>query len=184
MISKIWGSIWEIVQFAAIVLVVVLPIRMYVAQPFIVSGASMAPTFENGNYLIIDELTYNVIREPQKGEVIVFRYPLDPSKFFIKRIVGLPEETVEVRDNTVIIYNKQNPGGLILKEDYLDASQQTLGNNRIRMDDDEYFMMGDNRLMSHDSRAFGPVKKTFITGRAMLRLYPLNRIGTIPRVSN
>ena len=150
MISKIWGSIWEIVQFAAIVLVVVLPIRMYVAQPFIVSGASMAPTFENGNYLIIDELTYNVIREPQKGEVIVFRYPLDPSKFFIKRIVGLPGEDV------------------------------TVDGREWKLNESEYFVMGDNRLQSLDSRTFGALPRDHITGRALLRLWPPTALAYEP----
>ena len=142
MISKLFGGAWEIIQFALIVLVVVLPIRIYIAQPFIVSGASMVPTFENGDYLIIDEFTYNFIREPQKGEVIVFRYPNDPSKFFIKRIVGLPGEEVVV-----------------------DGRSWTVGN-------DEYFVMGDNRLQSLDSRSFGGLPRDNITGRALLRLWP------------
>jgi signal peptidase I len=174
---------WEVIKTVLISLAIILPIRYYLVQPFFVKGPSMESNFLNNDYLIVNEIGYR-FEDPQRGDVVIFRYPLDTKQFFIKRIVGLPGETVEVRDNSVIIYNKQNPGGLILKEDYLDASQQTLGNSRIRMDDDEYFMMGDNRLMSHDSRAFGPVKKTFIIGRAMLRLYPLNRIGTISRITN
>ncbi|MBI1957376.1 MAG: signal peptidase I [Candidatus Niyogibacteria bacterium] len=142
MISKLFGGAWEIIKFALVVLVVVLPIRFYVAQPFIVSGASMVPTFESGNYLIIDEFTYTFIREPQKGEVIVFRYPNDPSKFFIKRVVGLPGEEVIV-----------------------DGREWTLAA-------DEYFVMGDNRLQSLDSRSFGALPRSNITGRALLRLWP------------
>ncbi|MBI2038689.1 MAG: signal peptidase I [Candidatus Niyogibacteria bacterium] len=142
MISKLFGGAWEIIKFALVVLVVVLPIRIYVAQPFIVSGASMVPTFESGDYLIIDEFTYTFIREPRKGEVIVFRYPNDPSKFFIKRIVGLPSEEVIV-----------------------DGREWKLAA-------DEYFVMGDNRLQSLDSRSFGALPRDNITGRALLRLWP------------
>lgn len=150
MVPKLWGGAWEIIQFAIIVLVVVLPIRIYVAQPFIVSGASMVPTFESGDYLIIDEFTYNFIREPQKGEVIVFRYPNDPSKFFIKRVVGLPGEEVIV-----------------------DGRSWTVGN-------DEYFVMGDNRTQSLDSRSFGGLSRDNITGRALLRLWPPKALALEP----
>ena len=129
--SKFLAGVWEIVKFGLIVLVIVMPIRLYIAQPFIVAGESMAPTFSSGDYLIIDELTYNFIKEPSVGEVVVFRYPQDPSKFFIKRIVGLPGEELVV-----------------------DGVEWKLG-------DGEYFVMGDNRKASLDSRhdiAFLPEK--------------------------
>ncbi len=142
MVSKIVESAWEIARFAIIVLVVVLPIRAYVAQPFIVSGASMAPTFATGDYLIIDELTYHFFHGPQKGDVIVFRYPNDPSKFFIKRVVGLPNEKV------------------------------TVDGREWDLKSDEYFVMGDNRTESLDSRIFGPLERKYITGRALVRLWP------------
>ena len=150
MASKVFRAAWEIIQFALIVVVVVLPIRIFVAQPFIVSGASMAPTFDSGDYLIIDELTYTVIREPQKGEVIVFRYPNDPSKYFIKRVVGLPGEDV------------------------------TVDGREWKLKSDEYFVMGDNRAQSLDSRSFGPLPRKNITGRALVRLWPPRALAFEP----
>ncbi len=174
---------WEVIKTILISLAIILPIRYYLVQPFFVKGPSMESNFLDKDYLIVNEIGYR-FNEPQRGDVVIFRYPYDTKQFFIKRIVGLPEETVDVKNNVVTIYNKSNPAGTILEEPYLDSFQQTLGANRVKLDDDEYFVMGDNRLQSHDSRAFGPVNKVLITGRPVLRLYPLNRIGTIPRIIN
>lgn len=137
----------------------------------------MVPTFENNDYLVIDQLSYR-FHEPARGDVIVFKYPLDTSKYFIKRIIGLPGETVEIRGNIVSIINAASPNGFILNEPYLlhvssNDTVKTLGNT-------EYFVMGDNRSASADSRMWGPVDKKFITGRAVARLFPLNVIGINP----
>ena len=175
--------VWEVIKTVLISLAIILPIRYYLVQPFFVKGPSMESNFLDKDYLIVDEIGYR-FNEPKRGDVVIFRYPYDTKQFFIKRIVGLPGETVEVKNNSVIIYNKPNPGGMVLTENYLDSFQQTLGADRVKLDDDEYFVMGDNRLQSHDSRAFGPVKKSLIIGRPFLRLYPLNRVGTITRVEN
>ena len=152
--SKFLAGVWEIVKFGLIVLVIVMPIRLYIAQPFIVAGESMAPTFSSGDYLIIDELTYNFLQEPQKGEVVVFRYPQDPSKYFIKRIVGLPGEELVV-----------------------DGVEWKLG-------DGEYFVMGDNTRFSLDSRSWGVLPRENITGRALLRLWPPTAFAYMPGDEN
>ena len=175
--------VWEVIKTVLISLAIILPIRYYLVQPFFVKGPSMESNFLDKDYLIVDEIGYR-FNEPKRGDVVIFRYPYDTKQFFIKRIVGLPGETIEVKNNSVIIYNRPNPSGMILMENYLDLFQQTLGADRIKLDDDEYFVMGDNRLQSHDSRAFGPVKKSLIIGRPFLSLYPLNRVGTIARVEN
>lgn len=180
--SEIGAFIWEVAKVVIISLAIILPIRYYLAQPFFVKGASMEPSFEDGDYLIIDEISYR-LSQPQRGDVIVFRYPYDPSQFFIKRIVGLPGETVRIKNNEVIIYNKQNPKGFILKEDYLSSSQKTLGDMEKKLDDNDYFVLGDNRLESSDSRIWGPVNKSFIIGRAVLRPWPVNRMAGVQHVS-
>jgi signal peptidase I len=92
-------------------------VRTFLAQPFLVSGASMEPNFSGGNYLLIDEITYRV-REPQRGEVIVFRYPGDPSIYYIKRIVGLPQERVVIKNGEVDVYKKDG-SEVLLDEKYL-----------------------------------------------------------------
>ena len=160
-------------EVAAIAVVAVLLIRAFLVQPFLVSGDSMVPTFQNGDYLLVDELTYR-LREPQRGEVIVFRYPKDEKLFFIKRIIGLPGERVEINDGRVTILNSENPQGFILAEPYLSSSQGTSGNEDVTLGKDEYFVLGDNRSFSLDSRSWGSVVKPEIMGLVRMRLLPLN----------
>jgi len=173
--------IWEIAKIVIIALLIVIPIRYFIFQPFFVKGQSMEPTFENGDYLIIDEISYR-FRVPQRGEVIVFKYPENPSQRYIKRIIGLPEETVEIKDGKVIIHNEQRPEGFTLDEPYLAPGQYTAGNLRIKLDPNEYFVLGDNRLQSSDSRRWGPVNRALITGRVFLRAWPINKFGEFPEV--
>ena len=179
--SEILAFVWETVKVVIISLAIILPIRYYLVQPFFVKGASMESSFEDGDYLLIDEISYR-FSEPSRGDVIIFRYPENVSQFFIKRIVGLLNETVEIKNNEVIIYNDQNPEGLKLEENYLDSEQQTLGNMLLRLDGNEYFVLGDNRLQSSDSRRWGPVNKTLITGKAFLRAWPFTRFDKIERI--
>lgn len=169
----------EILKFAIIATVIVVPLRLYIAQPFVVSGASMDPTFETGEYLIVDQLTYN-FEAPKRESVIVFRYPKDTTKFFIKRIIGLPGETVEMHGTQVTIKNAENPKGIILNEKYVAVKNEKTDNFSVTLDSDEYFVMGDNRNGSSDSRIWGPVKMSLIMGRPAVRLLPLSRISFFP----
>ena len=166
----------EVIPFALLALIIVAPIRLFVFQPFVVQGASMHPTFETSDYLIIDELSYH-FREPRRGEVVVFKYPKDESKFFIKRIVGLPGETLEIENGQVYTTNDSEIRTLIA-EDY--ASKDSSGYLRTTLANNEYFVMGDNRGASSDSRSWGPVTEDLIIGRPYLRLLPLGGIGVLP----
>ena len=148
---------------------------MYVAQPFIVEGASMEPNFHGGDYLIIDELSYQ-FREPMRGEVVVFRYPLNPRNFFIKRIVGLPGEEVEIRGGSIFIAGFSEA----LDELYLPQDLVTVPDLRVRLGPDQYFVLGDNRTHSSDSRAWGTLPGENITGRALVRLFPITKIDLLP----
>lgn len=138
----------------------------------------MEPSFEDGDYLLIDEISYR-FNQPERGDVIIFRYPQDTSQFFIKRIIGLPEETMEIKNNKVIIYNKKTPQGFPLEEEYLSLNQQTLGDMVVKLDDNDYFVLGDNRLQSSDSRRWGLVNKSLIVGRAFLRPWPVTRMSKL-----
>ncbi len=169
-------SIWEALKFALITIAIVIPVRAYVAQPFIVSGASMVPTFENGEYLVIDELSY-LFREAKRGEVVIFRYPKDPSKFFIKRVIGLPGERLELSPAGVTIISEEGEP-FTLAEPYL--TTQSLPTQTVKLAADEYFVMGDNRAASLDSRAWGPVETDLIKGRVFLRLLPVSRLALLP----
>jgi len=168
----------EIVRFSIIAILIVIPIRMFIAQPFIVSGASMDDTFHNGQYLIVDQVSY-LFDKPHRGDVVIFRYPKDPSKFFIKRVIGVPGDTITIKDATVTIANDEHPDGFELDEPYIKSMapggflSETLG-------DREYFVMGDNRDQSSDSRAWGVLQEERIVGRAFIRLFPPDEIGYLP----
>lgn len=162
---KFLASVLEVGEIALIALGAVFIVRHFLVQPFLVSGASMVPNFQNGDYLMIDELTYRV-REPQRGEVIVFRNPKETSVFFIKRIVGLPGERVTVTENKVAV------DGTTLDEKYLPKTISTQGSTDIILKPGEYFVMGDNRPYSYDSRSWGILPKEDIVGLARLRLWP------------
>jgi len=164
----------EIIKVVIISAIIVIPIRYYLIQPFFVSGSSMVPQFHNGEYLIIDEFSYKN-NAPQRGDVIVFRYPLKPSEFYIKRIIGLPGEKAQLKNEQVIIYNKDNPWGMVLDETgYLEKGEITKGNVDLILGDNQYFVLGDNRQFSSDSRYWGTLDKKLIIGKVWIRAWPFN----------
>lgn len=172
------NPIIEIIRFSVIALLIVIPVRMFIAQPFIVSGASMEETFHTGEYLIVDQVSYH-LNNPERGDVIVFRYPKDPSKFFIKRIIGLPGETVTIEGSTVSIQNEDNPNGFTLDEYYI-KSMENESFLTEKLGSREYFVMGDNRDQSSDSRIWGVLQEERIIGRAFLRLFPPSELEVFP----
>ena len=178
--ARKWGhELWEIGKILAISIAIVLPIRYYVVQPFIVRGASMEPNFEDREYLVIDELSYQ-FRAPERGEAIVFRYPRSPRQFFIKRIIGLPGEEVEIKSGRVAIIGKKNPDGVVLDEPYLDPpNRSTHPDVTITLKENEYFVLGDNRDASSDSRIWGALERRFVMGRVLFRVWPPSRFGIL-----
>lgn len=175
--QKFLAEGWDIIKFAVIALIIVIPIRMFIAQPFVVSGESMVPTFHNSEYLIVDELSYN-LGSPKRGDVIIFRYPLDTKRFFIKRIIGMPNEGISINKGEVTIVNKENPDGFKLNEPYINEKFDTT--DSFKTGNDEYFVLGDNRNRSSDSRVWGLLPSKLIVGRAYLRLLPFNEISYLP----
>lgn len=185
--------ILEIIKIITLAFVIIVPIRVFLFQPFFVQGASMEPNFEDGQYLIVNELGFketNVgfgssslfkvksFRDIKRQTVVVFRYPIDPRKFFIKRVIGLPGEKVQIKNGEVTIFNAQNPDGLLLDEkDYLPAGLKTTPEMTVEVGSDEYFVMGDNRMYSSDSRAWGTVPKKDIMGEVLVRAWPLNKVS-------
>ena len=169
--------VWEVSKIVLIALIIVVPIRFFVFQPFFVKGQSMEPNFHNSDYLIVDEFTYN-FKAPERGDVIVFKYPRDPHQKYIKRIIGLPEETIEIQDNQIII-SKYLDTMILDESEYLPVSVSTSGTVRITLGEDEYFVMGDNRTASSDSRRWGALPEENIIGRAILRPWPLEAYAKI-----
>ena len=169
---KFLTQVRDFAKILVISLLIIVPIRYYVAQPFFVRGASMEPAFHDGEYLVIDELSYR-IGDPDRGEVIVFRFPLNTSQFYIKRIIGLPGETVRIKDNQVTISSKGEE--IILDEAWYLADEVTAGEIEVTLNDEEYFVMGDNRSSSSDSRRWGALRDSFIVGKVFIRALPFNK---------
>ncbi len=167
----------ELLKFIFVAALIVVPLRLFVAQPFIVSGASMDPTFQNGQYLIVDELTYQ-LGAPSRGDVIIFRYPKDQTQFFIKRIIGLPGETVRI-DNNKVEVTRVDGSTVTLTESYV-VNLGNGSNATYPLGTDEYFVMGDNRPESSDSRSWGVLPRKNIVGRAFIRLLPVHTISILP----
>ncbi|MCC7004865.1 signal peptidase I [Candidatus Nomurabacteria bacterium] len=170
-------TIKEILKFVIIAAIIIIPIRTYIAKPFIVKGASMDPTFASGQYLLVDEISYR-FEEPKRGDIVVFKYPKDEKVDFIKRIIGLPGDEVLVKGQNVSIKNASSTIEIKLNEPYViynnDSDTDTV------LGRDQYFVMGDNRANSLDSRAWGPVSKDLIIGRVFLRLLPIDKISVFP----
>jgi len=166
----------ESIKTLILAALIVLPIRYFVFQPFFVQGSSMYPNYEDGDYLIVDEASYK-FRGPQRGEVIVFKYPKDTSQLYIKRIIGLPGESVKISNDKITITNKS--GKKVLDESYIPKRNETLGNIKVNLSNDEYFVLGDNRMFSSDSRRWGTVPKDNIIGKTYLRAWPFASLGLL-----
>jgi signal peptidase I len=168
---------WDLIKIVVIALAIIIPFRTFIAEPFVVSGSSMVANFHNKDYLIVDRISYR-LKSPQRGDVIVFKYPKDTSQYFIKRIIGLPGEKVGISQGKVVIYNERNPEGKVLSESYILKGVETLGQpGPVLLGSGEYFVMGDNRTASSDSREWGILPKGDIVGKVWLRVLPLNSFG-------
>lgn len=180
MLKNFLSYTFELLKIVAISLAIIIPIRYYLIQPFYVKGASMEPNFHDHEYLIIDEITYR-FSEPKRGDIVVFKYPQNPQEYFIKRVVGLPGEKIQVKDGNVLVYNDTYKDGAVLDETYLseENANRTYSPHEdiISLDDNEYYVMGDNRNSSKDSRNFGPVDRSFLVGRVLFRGWPLDKMG-------
>ncbi len=168
----------EIVKTVIICLAIILPVRYFLIQPFMVDGASMQPNFHDKDYLIINEISYR-FQEPKRGEVIVFKNPDNVKQYYIKRVIAIPGETIKFQDGEVYIKQIGKNNFLKINEnEYLPEDLKTDAlETEIKLNSDEYFVMGDNRRNSRDSRVFGPLQRNLIIGRVLLRGFPFNNIS-------
>jgi signal peptidase I len=171
------SGFFRFLTIVAVAFLIITPFRFFVAQPFIVSGASMEPTLDKGEYLVIDELSYR-FEKPARGDVVIFRYPLDPDIFFVKRLIGLPGETIKIREGDVYVVS--DGAEIMLAEPYVPVALKTNESLLTTLGPNEYFVLGDNREASTDSRVWGPVRGEHIIGRAFLRLFPFNEMHMLP----
>ncbi|MFA6603616.1 MAG: signal peptidase I [Patescibacteria group bacterium] len=171
LVSRTLEFFGELLHVVIISLAIIVPVRYFLIQPFYVKGASMEPNFYDHEYLIIDELSYR-LHEPVRGDIVVFRYPNDPRQFFIKRVIGLPGDRVVVSGGQVTIYDAAHPDGWLLDESAYLGALRTPGEKDVTLGAGEFFLMGDNRSASLDSRVFGPVSRPFVVGRVWFRGWP------------
>lgn len=166
-----WG--WEIIQTLVLAGLLIVFFRSFIFQNYIVEGSSMVPTLTTQERLIVSRLSY-ILGEPQRGDVIVFQYPYDPQRDFVKRIIGLPGETVTITNGVVFINGKPIPDESAYVEH---MSMET--KPPVTLGDDEYFVMGDNRPGSSDSRSWGALTGKNIIGKAWLIYYPFDKAGLV-----
>jgi len=163
----------ELIKVVVLAGITIALVRHFLFKPFYVKGQSMEPNYHEKDYLIIDEISYR-FREPKRGEVVVFKAPVG-TDYYLKRVIGLPGERVKVEDNKVFVYNAEHPQGLQLEENYL--SEPTQGSVSVTLEPDQYYVLGDNRLASYDSRRFGAISASSIVGRAWFRGWPVSDVG-------
>ena len=166
--------VWEVAKIVILAFAIVIPIRYFLFQPFVIQGSSMEPNFHEADYLIVDELSYR-FRNPERGEVVVFKYPLDTTKRFIKRVIGLPGEIVEIRNGDVIITSTIGQA-VTLTEPYIPTNLKAPDMNPYKLGEGQYFVLGDNRPYSSDSQDWGELPAKNIIGKVELRLWPLNQL--------
>lgn len=177
--NRFFEGFWEIFKTIVICCAIILPIRYFLVQPFYVKGASMEPNFHEHDYLLVDEISYR-FHPPERGDIVVFRYPQDPQEYFIKRVIGLPGETVTIKEGSVYIADSAGTVTRV-KEDYLPSFAETVSQSEepVVLKNDQFFLLGDNRNGSKDSRSFGPVHKNFVIGRVFFRGLPLDKIEVV-----
>lgn len=174
-VTSVGAFLWELVKILVIAIIIIVPIRLFVAEPFIVSGSSMVPTFHDREYLVINKIGY-YLGKPDRGDVIVLKYPKNTKEYFIKRIIGLPGDTIKIDKGSIYISNQQYPNGRALEEKYLPTGLVTYGSPEpVTLKSGEYFVLGDNRGASSDSRFWGILPENDIVGKAFIRVLPLSK---------
>lgn len=196
------GLGWEVAKTIGGILLFLIIFRFYIFQPFSIKGSSMEPTFHDGEYLIVNEFNYH-FTEPRRGDVVIFKHPepactefvnsnyinriffQGPCTNYIKRVIGLPGETVVIKDGKVYVKNNENPAGFMLDEKYILSNIPTLGNQTVTLGEDEFYVIGDNRNpnASSDSREWGPLPKNHIVGKGAIVLLPVDQIGVVEKPS-
>lgn len=179
--NRVKSEVREWLEAIVIALIMALVIRAFVVQAFKIPSLSMYPTLKIGDRLFVNKFLYR-FRDPQRWDIIVFKYPEDPSKDFIKRLIGLPGETVEIRDGSVFVNGiKQTPPEEIRSNVYYNSEPYGAINQKVVVPPDNFYVLGDNSMNSRDSRAWGFVPRKELVGKAFVRWWPPQRIGTLNR---
>jgi signal peptidase I len=176
-IKTFLNSLLEVGVIVAVALAIVIPVRAFIMEPYFVRGESMEPNFSNSDYLIIERFSYR-FSEPKRGEVIVFRAPQYQTQKYIKRIIGLPGETIAFQDGTIEVVTEDGTTLILDESPYLPSSFSS-DDMEVTLREDEYFVLGDNRIASFDSRAWGVLPEENILGRVVLKVWPPSAFAKI-----
>ena len=166
------SSAFELLESIIIAVLLALIIRFFLFEPFFIPSGSMEPTLQIGDKIIVNKIVYR-FQEPKRGDIMVFKYPLDPARDYIKRVIGLPGEKLEIKDS--VIYINDQP----IEEEYLPSNSNSANFGPVNIPENAYFMMGDNRNNSQDSRVWGTLPNNYIIGKALAVFWPVNRIGVL-----
>jgi len=179
--ESIKDFVFEMIKVLIVSLIIIVPIRAYVVQPFYVDGASMEPNFHDGEYLIVDEISLR-FKQPERGDIVIFHPPTNPKVYYIKRVIGLPNEVVDIKNGEIRVFEQDSPEPLIIDE------SQYLGNDyllrpsekyHLKLGATEYYLLGDNRPNSLDSRRLGAIDFSHMKGKVVLRAFPFDKFTVI-----
>lgn len=173
--NKFLAKVWDFIKSFAAIFIIVFALKHFVIDLTAVSGHSMDHTLATGDIMLVDKISKNFGKKYKRGDIVIFNSPTEPWKLYVKRVVGLPGENVEIKDGDVYIDFEK------LDEDYLDKGMVTEPTSDIVgwfVGEDQYFLLGDNRVKSNDSRNFGPVSRDYFMGEALMRVYPFDRFKT------
>lgn len=182
LLTHIFNFFMDFLETSVVALSIFVVIYLFLIQPHEIKGGSMEPTFHNNEYILTDKISYR-FKEPQRGDVIIFKAPRNPDVDYIKRVIGLPKERIKILKGYVYI------NGEMLNEPYLVDKTIALPGNTIQegveitIPEGYYFVMGDNRPHSSDSREFGPIPNNLIIGHAILRYWPIGQMGIVPSMN-
>lgn len=184
---SIWSTIVDIIETIVVAAAIFVVVYLFLLQPHQVKGASMEPNFHDAEYILTDKISYR-FSEPKRGDVVIFKAPTDQNVDFIKRIIALPGEKIEIKNRSIVIYNSENPNGFTLSENYGTIEPISGGSflkegKIVEIPEDSYIVLGDNRTHSFDSRQWGPLPKNSIIGKAWIRYWPLQKFSIIRTVS-
>jgi len=174
--ERIKREIWEWVEAFAIAFIIAMVLRTFVVQAFKIPSGSMRPTLVEGDRIFANKFIYR-FNDPKRGDIVIFKYPEDPKKDFVKRLVGLPGDIVEIKDGRLVVNGGVLDEPSVFRENrYYNKGEYGEPGRAIEVPEGSYYMLGDNSMNSRDSRYWGFVKRKMILGRAIVIWWPPSRL--------
>lgn len=177
-VKKAVAAVFDFLQSIVVVLAIMVMIYLFVMSPQEISGASMEPNFHNGEYILTNKIEYK-LKNPSRGDVVIFKSPLNKDIDYIKRIIALPGETVILKDSALWVNGKKVAEPYLAPDVYIFGGSYLREGVEVTVPDGQYFVVGDNRPHSSDSREFGPIAKEDFIGKALVRYWPFDQMGLV-----